>query len=262
MKKKNNWKKIFSSKEMSYIKLSYETINSISKNNISTFLKSYSLTKIIYPLLNKSIFKNMIGFFTKEFSNLLIKNKFKRFTNMLDFGSGNGAFIFYFINKLNLKDNYSLELSKELLLLQKKFVKKSKFIHINNNSNTLFFKKIKNNAVDISISTSVFQYFRSNKYAFEVLNNLIRVSKKIIILYDIKNLDVKKTYLISLRERQKLTKKNFTKKYRNTPLRFYSKNFFMDKFKNNKKVKKIKFLKMPSNSLDGKYGYSVVFELI
>ena len=85
MKKKNNWKKIFSSKEMSYIKLSYETINSISKNNISTFLKSYSLTKIIYPLLNKSIFKNMIGFFTKEFSNLLIKNKFKRFTNMLAF---------------------------------------------------------------------------------------------------------------------------------------------------------------------------------
>ena len=262
MNKKNNWKKIFYSKEMPYNKLSSEYIKSLSKNNFSFFLKSYSLTKIIYPLLNKSIFKNMMNFFMKELNIFHAKNKLNNFTSMLDFGSGNGAFILYFINKLHLKNNYSLELSKELLILQKKIIKETKFIHINNNSNTLFFKKIKNNTVDISISASVFQYFRSNKYALEILRNLVIVSKKIIILYDVKNLSTKKSYLKSLRKRQKLTIDNFTKKYENTPLRFYNKKFFINNFKHNKKIKKIKFLKMPLNTLDSKFGYSVIFELV
>ena len=40
----------------------------------------------------------------------------------MDFGSGNGAFLFFFVNKYNLKKNLSLELSKPLLLFQKKIM--------------------------------------------------------------------------------------------------------------------------------------------
>ena len=262
MKKKNNWKKIFSSKKMAYNKLTSKYIKSSKKNNISYFIKSYSLAKIIYPLLNKETYKNMIKFFTNQLRDFSINNKFKNYSSILDFGSGNGAFILYLIYKFNLKNNYSIELSKKLLLSQKKIIKKTKFIHINNNSNTFFFKQISDNIVDISISTSVFQYFRSNKYAIEILRNLIRGSKKIIILYDIKNINTKQNYLNSLRLRQKLSGKDFFQKYKYTPLRFYNKKFFINNFKNNKKVKNIKFLKMPKNALDGKFGYSVIFELV
>ena len=66
MKKKNNWKKIFSSKKMSYYKLSNQYIKLNFNKKISFFFKSYTLTKIIYPLLTIDIFREMIFFFTKQ----------------------------------------------------------------------------------------------------------------------------------------------------------------------------------------------------
>ena len=63
---------------------------------------------------------------------------------------------------------------------------------------------------------SVFQYFRSNVYSISIINDLIRITKKIIILYDIKNFDTKKKYLKTLINRNKLSKKEFQLKYKNT----------------------------------------------
>ena len=93
----------------------------------------------------------MIKFFTNQLRNFSINNKYKNYSSILDFGSGNGAFILYLIYKFNLKNNYSIELSKKLLLSQKKIIKKTKFICINNNYNTLFFKQISDNIVDLNV---------------------------------------------------------------------------------------------------------------
>ena len=157
--KKNNWKNIFSSKRMSYNKSSLEYIKTTKKHNISFFEKSYSLTKIIYPLLERKIYVNIINVFKKQIFSFAKQNKN---VSMLDFGSGNGAFLLYFINKFNFKKNYSIELSKKLISIQKKILKDTKFIYVKDNIKTSFFKKIKNNSVDITISASVFQYFRSD----------------------------------------------------------------------------------------------------
>ncbi len=246
---------------MSYYKLSNQYIKLNFNKKISFFFKSYTLTKIIYPLLTIDIFREMIFFFTKQLKDYKKKNKQNKYYNMLDYGSGNGAFLYFFINKLKLKNNYSFEISRELLSLQRKLIKNTKFIYIDNNKNTNFFDKIPDNVVDFSISASVFQYFRSEKYAIKIIKNLVRVSKNLIILYDIKNFELREKYFENLRKRQKLSKKNFFKKYKFTPLRFYKKKFFINNFRHNKKISKIIFKKMPKNSLDSKFGYSVLFEL-
>ena len=45
----------------------------------------------------------------------------KKNYSILDFGSGNGAFLYYFKNKFNLKNNYSFEVSRPLLTFQKRY---------------------------------------------------------------------------------------------------------------------------------------------
>ena len=58
---------------------------------------------------------------------------------------------------------YSIDISKPLLNIQKKYLKNTVFIPANPN-NINFFKKIKNNEIDVTISTSVFQCFDSEQY--------------------------------------------------------------------------------------------------
>ena len=76
-----------------------------------------------------------------------------------------------------------------------------------------------------------------------------------------RSIDTKKQYLKTLINRNKLSKKEFQLKYKNTPLRFYKKKFFLKNFLKNKKVNKIQFKKMPKHALDSKYGYSVIIKL-
>lgn len=256
MKKENKWKEIFNSKKMSYNFETLKFLKKIKKKKYSNLSISFHLTKIIYPLLTQKIYTQMLNFFLKEIKFFKKEN----ISNILDFGSGNGAFLFYLINTFKLKNNYSVELSKTLLSLQKKIIFDAKFLNINNNNKSEL-KNIKKNTVDVFISMSVFQYFKSNNYCINIINDSISITKKIIILYDIKNSEYKDQYLKTLLKRNNLNKKEFQIKYKNTPLRFYKKSFFLKNFLKNKKVKKIQFKKMPKHALDSKYGYSVIIRL-
>ncbi len=101
-KNKIKWSQLFNDKNFKY-----NTESKKLKN-----VTSYKLAKIIYPDLNQAKFRK-IGEFL--FQNIEIKKNSK----LLDFGSGNGAFLLFFKNKV--KKFLSLELSKNFINYQKKF---------------------------------------------------------------------------------------------------------------------------------------------
>jgi len=256
MLKKSKWKTIFSSKKMSYYQ---KTLDYIKSQDTLSKIKSYNLCKIIYPLLTPKIYCVMKNFF----SGLVVDNfgiKKKDGISFLDFGSGNGFLLFFLLNKFNIKKMLSIELSKNLIFLQKKLLRKTKFLAIDN-KNTLFFNKVEDNSYDFVFSCSVFQYFKTYRYAIDIVENFIRIGRRKICLYDIKNFEFKHEYLKNLRARQNINQSEFKKKYKFCPIRFYKKKFFLDKFSNIEKVKKIIFMRMPVGSLDRDFGYSVIIEL-
>ena len=246
MNKKVNWHKIFNNINFSY----YKDSKYLKKTNYFDY--SFNLQKIIYPGLTFIKFKKIIMFIE---NSLKIKKK----NSILDFGSGNGALLNYFIKKYDLRNNFSFELSRPLVNFQKKFITKTFFYQTNHTKYNVF-KKIDNNMVDYSISNSVFQYFYSNLYCYRVLDFLIRVTKKSILIYDIKNLKRKIAYKNQVRIRQNLSKAEFRKKYKNTPIRFYEKNFFikiLNQFKKKYNLK-YKFIPMPVSATDSRFGYCLL----
>ena len=80
---KNKWEKIFNNKNFFYYSLSKKL--NLKKKPLEL---SYMLASIIYPNLTNRKFINIINFIK---FNLRIKKK----SSILDFGSGNGAFIFF-----------------------------------------------------------------------------------------------------------------------------------------------------------------------
>lgn len=250
MNKSINWHKIFNNRNFIYSRNSKE----IKKNNYSHY--SYDLAKVIYPELNYSKFKNIIQFMEKF---LRIKKK----KSILDFGSGNGAFLNYFIKKYNLINNYSFELSLPLINFQKKFINKTIFYQTHHSNYNIFNKLNALKITDYSISNSVFQYFYNNAYCFEVLHFLIRVTKKTILIYDIKDDNKKHIYKEKVRSRQNLSKAEFKKKYKNTPIRFYKKKFFI-KIMNILKKKynfNYRFVSLPLSATDSDFGYCLVIKI-
>lgn len=241
------WHKLFNRKNFSY-----NTESKLIKDKINYKKFSYSLLKVIHPELDQKKFNNIIKYITKNL--ILKKNK-----SILDFGSGNGAFLFYFTKKYRLKKNLSFEISQPLLNLQKKFIDKTKFFKTHHN-NTKLYKKYNNKIVDYAMCISVFQYFYNKQYFLDTLDFLIRVSKKKILIYDLKYLNKKKLYKEIVRKRQKLSKIEFRKKYKDTPIRFYSKKFVKKTLNQlqNKHNFSFKFLKLPIGATDNRFGYSLL----
>ena len=144
MKKKIKWSELFNDNNFKY-----NTESKKLKN-----ITAYKLAKIIYPDLNQKKFKKI--------SNFIIKNiEIKKNNKLLDFGSGNGAFLSFFKNKV--KKLYSLELSKNLIKFQKRFLQNTLYT-LTNPYNINFYKKIKNNYIDTTLSCSVFHYFHTESY--------------------------------------------------------------------------------------------------
>ena len=243
---KNNWDKLFGKKDFSYYSKSYNL-----KKYDNNFLNSFNQAKVIYPELNKQKFRKILKFIEKII-------KLKKKSSLLDFGSGNGCFLNFFIKKFALKNNISLEVSKNLIDLQKRELKFTKFIKTN--SKEFKIDKIKDFKVNASICLSCFQYFKSYRYARKVIEFLLRVSKNVILIYDIKDFNKKKHYRDSVRLRQNLTKREFFKKYKNFPLRYYKRSFFSDILSKNKHKKTFKyyFLSLPNSATDNKYGYCLI----
>ena len=243
---KNEWYKLFGSKSFNYFKNSY--LIKKNKNNLSY---CYKLAKIIYPEINFEKFKKILNFVEKKID---LKNN----TSILDFGSGNGCFLYYFINKYNLNNNYSFEVSKNLIEFQKSKINSTKFKKTN--PYRFNFSKKEIDQVDCSICLSCFQYFNSNKYASKVINFLLNVTKKTILIYDIKNLDLINKHKKKVRLRQGLTKIEFENKYKDYPLRYYKKTFFiriLSKIARNKQFK-YHFVNLPNSATDYEFGYCLV----
>ena len=84
---------------------------------------------------------------------------------------------------------------------------------------------------------------------------MIRVTKKTVFIYDIKDKSKQKIFLDNARKKQKLTLEEFNKKYKYTPQRFYYRSFFKKflalKFPN----RKVKFFNLPSVQEDSKFGF-------
>ena len=232
---KIEWHKLFNKKSFKY------NILSLNLKNISPF----NLAEIIYPELKKNNFFKKLNFIIKNIN--LSKKK-----NLLDFGSGNGAFLKFFQKKV--RKAYSMEISKNFINFQKKILHNTDFI-LTNPYNVNFFKKIKDNEIDITISCSVFQYFYNDNYCKNILKEMIRTTREQIFLYDIKNKDKKRDYLEKIRKRQKLGKSEFLNKYKNTPQRFYEKKFFLNFLKKKYPNLKFKILKLPKEATDYKYGF-------
>lgn len=244
---KNEWHKLFDSKNFSYFK------NSKLVKKINNLSYSYKLAKIIYPEISFEKFKKILKY---------IENKInlKKNTSILDFGSGNGCFLHYFINKYQLNNNYSFEVSKSLIEFQKSKIKSTKFNKTN--PHKFNFSKKNINQVDYSICLSCFQYFNSNYYASMVINFLIDVTKKNILIYDIKNLNLINKHKKKVRLRQGLTKIEFENKYKNYPLRYYKKTFFIRILNKIAKKKNFKYYfdKLPNSATDNEYGYCLVIK--
>ena len=118
-----------------------------------------------------------------------------------------------------------------------------------------FFEKIKDNQVNITISISVFQYFYSDAYCKKILHQMIRTTSEQILIYDIKKKEKENKYIEIVRKRQKLSKKDFNNKYKNTPLRYYNKSFFNSFLKKKYPQLKFKFLNLPKEASDSEYGF-------
>ena len=130
MNKNIIWHQIFNNKNFFYFKNSKK----LKKSNYSYY--SFNLLKIIYPELTYVKFRSII----KLMENIL---EMQKKNSMLDFGSGNGAFLNYFIAKYNLKDNYSFEISLPLINFQKKIINITIFYQTHH-SNLKVFEKISN----------------------------------------------------------------------------------------------------------------------
>ncbi len=251
--KKNNWHKIFNKTDFFYNKDS-KKIHAKRFKNYS--YKSFMLSSIIYPNLTYKKFLNIVKFQVKL---LKIKNN----SSLLDFGSGNGGFLYYYQKRYNLENNVSFEISKPLINFQKKLLENTNFYKTNHKN--FIFKKIKKKyLVDYSLCNSVFQYFLDEKYAFCIIEFLIKLTKKRILIYDIKNFDTKTLYSKKVRIRQKLTSKEFKIKYKNTPIRFYKKKFFEKVLKKLQKkyLLKYKFFNLPKDASDYKFGYCLLINKI
>ena len=245
-KKKILWHKLFNKKEFHY------NLNSNKESIKKGLIQPYNLAKIIYPGLNLKKFIKVTNFIIK-------KLQIKKNNSLLDFGSGNGAFLLHFQKKLKIKNNISLDISKPLITFQKKILKNTKYF-TTNPWNTNFFKRIKSQSCDLSISYSVFQYFYSEEYCEKVISELIRITKKRILIYDIKNSKTKVNFFNTVRNRHGLTVNQFKKKYKQTPYRFFSKEFLKKYISKNHPDKKITFIKLPPEALDSLYGYCLLIE--
>ncbi len=240
MKKKIKWSELFNDKNFKY--------NTESKKLKK--INAYKLAKIIYPNLNQKKFKKI--------SSFIIKNiKIKRNNKLLDFGSGNGAFLLFFKNKV--KKLYSLELSKNLIKYQKRFLQNTQYI-LTNPYNVNFYKKIKDNQIDTTLSCSVFHYFHTEDYCKNILKEMIRTTSKQIFIYDIKDNIKKSTFISTVRKRQKMTRKEYFNKYKYTPQRFYTKSFFTNFLK--KEYPKLKFniINLPKEATDHEFGFCLKIE--
>lgn len=175
---------------------------------------SFMLMKVIHPNLTITKYHLLIKYITSQLS---LKN-----SSLLDYGSGNGDLLFYFISKFKLKKNVSIDISVPLINLQKKYLYNTKFLYPKN------LNKIKKNSIDNTIVVSIMQYFQNYKYSKKILTSLISKTKKYLLLCDVKDKNKISKLKKSIQKRYKISEAEFEEKYKSNPILGYTKKFFSD----------------------------------
>jgi SAM-dependent methyltransferase len=203
----------------------------------------YKLAQIYHKISYKKYIKKNNYIFS------LIKNKNY---SILDFGSGNGNFLYYLYNHNNT-NNFSLEINKNNINFQKSYLKKIKYFKN--------LKEIKNNSIDIIYCDSVLQFADDLSMFWNIIKEFIRIAKRKIIILDIKNVKMKKKFIIDKMKRLKLNRKEYEKIYRGVPYIYISKEFLKKKLN---KYKNIKFKISNAKSFQylNKFSFNCIIEKI
>ena len=155
-------------------------------------------------------------------------------TSIAEFGCGNGANLYYFAKQHGMAV-VGCDISVDLIGLAKSVIVDGTF-NVGNQFD------VDDNSVDYCISNSVFQYFPTDEYADSVVSEMLRISKKGILVTDIKSSETEIDFKEKQAKRQGLTVTELELKYKDTPLKSYPKSFF-EKYN-------AKFLTMPANYPD------------
>ena len=248
------WSKIYNNKNF------FRNVDSMNvlkknkkKNKISYEKISFELFKIMNPVSNnvslKKSFKDYINFYIKNFNE---KNKF----SILDYGSGNGFTLFYLYKKNLLSKIYSKDVNKYFIQIQKKLIKQLNYEILKPGKNRI---NEKTKSIDWVISNAVLHCLPSKINAKKLIIEMIRIAKKGVLISDIFNEKYKNKFIKHQMERQNLTKKEYLKKYRNTPHLYFKKSFFSFLKKGNIKFK---FIKMPKSFYDSQFGrYAILIKI-
>jgi len=247
----NKWYRVFTKKNNPYLKKSLDILHKKGGENFK--ITSYELSKVVWKS-NKSFFLDFVNFINKKISFIIEKKK--KFS-IGEYGSGNGFILYYFSKKFKINDIFSFEISKDYLNFQKKLIGIGKFFFVKPKNHKI---KLKASSVDIFLISSLFQYLSSYKQAKKLINECIRISTYRILILDIYDEMQKRKYEEKKLREFNLNQNQFKKKYRNLPYRFYKKKFF-DYLKNNKKVKKFFFVKMPKTWKYKQYSFCLIIDL-
>lgn len=207
--------------------------------------------KLIYSNVAKDLFYLMNPFKNKKISNYCLNNYFKflykhlnikKNEEILDFGSGNGWLLSNLRSKFSENKFYSLDVSKPFINSQKKILRNCNFQIINPNNTKIY---LGDKSVCWTISNAVFHCLPNRTHAKKIIFEMLRISKKGILITNISDEKFKKNFFNRKLKTEKISKKEFKKKYQHTKHLFFEKKYF--KFLNKKKVN-FKILKMPKNS--------------
>lgn len=173
--------------------------------------------------LHRSIFNISENEFTKYMLYIEKNISIKKCDSILEYGCGNGSILLYFKNKFESK-SYGCDISKKLVKYAKQILNTDDIKECDN------LNWLTNKSIDICICNSVLQYFKSEKYCLDKIREMIAKTKTTIFITDIKNKEYEKDFKYKQAIRQNLSMKQLSKKYKDTPLRFYNKKFFTDNF--------------------------------
>ena len=127
-------------------------------------------------------------------------------TSIAEFGCGNGANLYYFAKQHGMAV-VGCDISVDLIGLAKSVINNGTF-NVGNQFN------VNDDSVDYCISNSVFQYFPTDEYADLVVSEMLRISKKGILVTDIKSSETETDFKEKQAKRQGLTIAELELKYK------------------------------------------------
>ncbi len=157
---------------------------------------------------NSDAFSDYLDFVSRAISPYSIRD-------VAEYGCGNGALLYWY-NRACKLSVYGYDISTAL-------IDKCRTMFDPNNF------KIPDGTyyhVDWHLCNSVLQYIDSENAAKQLISDLIANSNIGVFISDIKNAETQPLFYEKQMKRQNLTKEQLEHKYKDTPLRFYRKEFF------------------------------------